>query len=421
MNELTPKTSLISAFLVHASVEIPFFIFPVIVLLVGNDLFQNLGAFKWIGLGSLGTIASLAAGLPSPFFGWLADRYRRGAMMFYSLIISALGALIIGFLGKSFIAMAAGVGLTGLGVSLYHPPGLSWVSTAYEDPVRQSYSSNYNRVLGIHGMGGTVGASIGPLSVYLLVDIINWRQIYILWAIPLVILAVGFWLFVGRYESRVEYFSSSPENLYTGNKANNMYLGNNRAVLVVFGFIFTMSLAGGMISFILSPFLSEVKKFKVSEAAFFVGFANLLGAIGQLIGGYLGDKFSEKFALLCSTTLQVGILVGIYIITQNFILFVFYIGLGMVTAIFMPATNSLLAKSAARRGSAFGWFMLISSVVRSLGPGIDGLLISVDPNDYLLIFSLAIFLSIGAVISLLLLKSTRAVIETTDNSTMRGI
>ena len=61
--------------------EIPFFIFPVIVLLVGKDIFPNLGVLSWIGLGAIGTIGTLAAGLPSPIFGRMADKYRRGTMM----------------------------------------------------------------------------------------------------------------------------------------------------------------------------------------------------------------------------------------------------------------------------------------------------------------------------------------------------
>ncbi len=168
--KISPKISLISAFIVHASVEVPFFIFPVIVLVVGNDLLQELGAFMWIGLGTLGTIGILAAGLPAPIFGWLADRQRHGLMMFLSLILGALGALIIGLFGNSFTVMLIGLGFAGLAVALYHPPGLSWVSSAFEDPDKGSYSANYNRILGIHGVGGTIGASLAPISIYFLID-----------------------------------------------------------------------------------------------------------------------------------------------------------------------------------------------------------------------------------------------------------
>lgn len=403
--KISPRVSLISAFLVHAFVEVPYFIFPVIILVVGSDLFQDMGAFMWIGLGSLGTIGILAAGLPSPVFGWLSDKYRRGSMMFFSLILGALGSLIIGLLGESFIGMTIGIVVIGLGNSLYHPPGLSWVSTAFEDSERRLTSSKFNRILGIHGVGGTIGASIAPISIFFLIDTITWRQIYFLWSIPLTILAMVFWLFIARHEPTVKF--SSP---FLGNNNITKMLpswknGINSTVLTIFVFMFAMSMTWGMISFILSPFLSEVKQFKVSQAAFFIGFSHLLAASGQMIGGILGDKYGEKIALSFAAALQVVVLIGIYVIDSSLIMFVLYVLLGVVNAIFWPSTNSLLAKSTKYRGSAFGGFMLIVNVVRSIGPSIDGLLMVIDPNNYLLIFIFSILFSIAAFFSLLFIKN----------------
>ena len=49
------------------AVEIPYFNFPVLILVVGEDL--NLGEFMLIGLGSIGTVEMLAAGLPAQLLG----------------------------------------------------------------------------------------------------------------------------------------------------------------------------------------------------------------------------------------------------------------------------------------------------------------------------------------------------------------
>ncbi|MFX0065428.1 MAG: MFS transporter [Candidatus Hermodarchaeota archaeon] len=404
VNKISPRTSLISAVLVHASVEIPYFIFPVIVIVVGNDLdfFMTLGSFKWIALGLIGTAASLAIALPSPAFGWLADRYRRGAMMFYSLIIEACGALIIGLFGNSFVALLTGTVLTGVGVSLYHPPGLSWVSSAYENPVEESYSQKFSGVLGIHGMGGTIGAAIAPLSVYLLIETFNWRYIYLLWVFPLLGLSLVFWLFIGRFEPENgdSVSTSSKKQIIPTNEKRNL-LGRNTSILSVFIFLFAISLVLGMISFILSPFLTEVKNLRISEAAFFIGLSTLLGASGQLIGGFLGDKYGEKITLVLSTSFQVICLITIYIMTTYSVLLLFYILLSMTFSIFWPITSSLLAKLSSRRGSAFGWFMMTTNIVRALGPGIAGLLIIVDAQEYFLIFFFAILLSLVALLSIL--------------------
>jgi MFS family permease len=376
-HSISPRFSLFTAFLIHCGVEIPFFIFPVIVLLVGSDLFPNIGVLSWIGLGTLGTIGTLAAGLPSPYFGRLADKYRRGVLMFVSLLLGALGSLLIGLWGNSFLVMAISVVLMGIGLALYHPPGLSWVSTAFEDPETHSYSSNYVKILALHGIGGSLGASIGPLSVYFFLDSLGWRQIYLFWSIPLTIIALGFWLFVGRHEPQRE---SSP---------------------------FLLS----MVNFILAAFLSETKDIQIATAAFFIGFSTLVGAIGQVSGGFFGDKYGEKAVLSTTAVAQVIVLIGIFLINNKLLLLILYVFLGVINALFWPSTNSLVAKNSSQQGVAFGFVMLSANIVGALGPSMDGFLLVINP-DYFLIFSIACLFSFcGFVLMLLLGQKSQEINE----------
>lgn len=397
--EISAKSSLISAFLVHLFVEIPYFIFPVLVLVVGKDL--NLGEFMWIGLGSIGTIGTLAAGLPAPLFGWFSDRSRRGPMMCFSLILSALGALIIGLFEISIVSIMLGFGLIGLGVGLYHPPGLSWVASAFKDQDNGRYSSYFNRVLGVHGVGGTVGSAVGPISVFFLFDIMSWRQIYLLWSIPLFLVALFFWIFIARFETapkkiKKDDYTTSPINY---NHIRKPTLNLNFIVISVF--MVLMSLTWGMINFILSPFLSEVKGFNISHAALFIGVSHLFGASGQLLGGVIADRYSEKVALLFASFFQSFVLIGIYLFNPPMVLFTLYMMLFIVNAIFWPVTNSFLAKNTSNIGRAFGWFILTVNVVRALGPTIDGILITISPGNYLLIFIGCIIFSSAAFFTLI--------------------
>jgi MFS family permease len=406
-DSITAKQSIISAFIIHGIVEIPYFIFPVIVLVVGKDL--ELGSFMWIGLGSLGTIAALSVGLPSPIFGWLVDRYRRGVMMFFSLILAGLGSLLIGLYGEIFLILALGIALVGLGVSLYHPAGLSWVTSAYENADKNSNSSYFNRILGLHGVGGTIGSSIAPISVYFLIDVISWRQIYFLWSFPFFIIAIGFWVLIGRHEHSIKYSPRIRQEFPVNEKIDNetsirKKYGSHLRLFLIFTFISLMSLSWGMVSFILSPFLSEEKHFKISEAALFIGVTHLIAASGQLIGGYLGDKYGEKISLSFAASLQIIVLFGLYFITNSVLIFILYILIHIVNTIFWPSTNSLLARSTIHRGSAFGGFMLVVNIVRSFGPTIDGLIISVFPSgSYLIIFSIVCVLSVGSLVTLYLI------------------
>lgn len=403
---ISPKISLISAFIIHGCVEIPYFIFPVIVILVGNDLFPDLGALSWIGLGALGTVGTLAAALPAPFFGRLADKYRRGVMMFISLLLAVLGSFSIGLLGESFFMMILGIIFLGLGISLYHPLGLSWITSAFEknDEKTRTYSSRYVRILALHGVGGTLGASIGPLSVYVLLSSLEWRQIYMFWSLPLMVVAVSFWITVARYEPKIEYIEKQPTNL--GHKIDSPMFDFSLLLFFIFAFITTLSLTRGMITFILSPFLSEVKNFEITTAALFMGLSTLLGAIGEILGGVLGDKYGERIVLSAFALIQVGILSLIFITEIQFILLILYIVLGINSALFWPSTNSLVAKNSNRRGIAFGRVILIANFFGALGPGIDGILLALDSNQYLMIFFFACTFSLIGFLFLLL--STRS-------------
>lgn len=386
---ISPKISLISAFIIHGSVEIPYFIFPVIVILVGNDLFPNLGAAAWIGLGILGTVGTLAAALPAPFFGRLADKYRRGVMMFVSLLLSVLGSFSIGLFGESFIVMIIGIIFLGLGISLYHPLGLSWVTSAFEknDENTRTYSSRYVRTLALHGVGGTLGASIGPLSVYVLFNLLEWRQIYLYWSFPLIAVALGFWVLVARHEPIMER-SFVSEELPTNSvsKAKSSNFDFSLVLFFIFAFITSLSLTRGMINFILSPFLSEVKGLEIATAALFIGLSTLLGTTGEVLGGVLGDKYGERIVLSGFALIQVGLLILIFITETQHLLLILYIFLGINNSLFWPSTNSLVAKNSTRRGVAFGRVILIANFFGALGPGIDGILLALVPNQYSMIF-----------------------------------
>ncbi|MCK5344802.1 MAG: MFS transporter, partial [Candidatus Heimdallarchaeota archaeon] len=325
-------------------------------------------------------------------------------MMCLSLILSALGAFIIGLSDSSLVITIFSFGLIGLGVGLYHPPGLSWVASAFKDEENGGYSSYINRILGVHGVGGTIGSAVGPISVFFLLNIMNWRQIYLLWSFPLFLLSLLFWVFVARFESPRE----RENNIHVKNKSTNFRIklksNISPTMLIIFVFMVLMSLTWGMVSFVLAPFLSEVKGFDISHAALFIGVSHLFGASGQLLGGVIADKYTEKVALLFASALQGVVILGIYILNPPAVLFALYMILFIVNAIFWPTTNSFLAKNTTQIGSAFGGFMLTVNVVRAAGPTIDGFLITLNPSNYLLIFVFAVIFSIAAFLTLTMVK-----------------
>jgi MFS family permease len=165
-----------------------------------------------------------------------------------------------------------------------------------------------------------------------------------------------------------------------------------------------MSLTRGMISFILSPFLSETKNVVIATAALLIGISTLIGSSGQVFGGIIGDKYGESTILSVTALIQVFVLIVIFFSGSIPVLFLFYILLGLLNALFWPSTNSIVAKNSKRRGSAFGYVMLSANLIGALGPVMDGILLVIDPNQYSLIFIFAGSFSLLAFISLVFLE-----------------
>ncbi|WP_455143540.1 MFS transporter [Candidatus Hodarchaeum mangrovi] len=399
IDKISNISELTAAVIMHASVEIPFFIFPVILLLVGNDLFSDVNSIVWIGLGSIGTLGTLAAGLPAPIFGYWSEKMNYGSLMSISVVLAACGSLIMFLWGDIYLGSVLGMIILGIALAIYHPPGLAWVTKKFYNEETNSYSTNYNKALAFHGAGGTIGASIGPLSVYFLIESFSWREIYLFWVFPLVIVAFLFWILIGRKNLNQK---SIPINYKKNEKVDQYSKSQARyiRIILLFGFIIAMSLSRGMINFIIAPFLSESKNFQITKAALFIGVTTLIGIFGQLLGGITGDKFSESFVLKINALLQAGVILLIYFSFGDILILVLYIVLSMSNSIFWPSTNSLIAKNTLKQSSAFGIVMFLANIVGAFGPLIDGIFLFWNLQKYLNIFIFASLCSFLAFIIL---------------------
>ena len=83
----------------------------------------------------------------------------------------------------------------------------------------------------------------------------------------------------------------------SANEENPAKWDFSAVLFIIFAFITTLSLARGIMNFILSPFLSEVKDFNIATAALFIGISTLVGAFGEILGGFIGDRYGERVIL----------------------------------------------------------------------------------------------------------------------------
>ncbi|RKD98341.1 MFS transporter [Halopiger aswanensis] len=130
-----------------------------------------------IGVALFGLIVALgyapfgAGALPG---GILADRYGPKR-----LILACLGGMSVAFLllsvGTSIYAVAVGLILWGVAASVYHPAGLSLISTGVAER---------GTVFAWHGIAGNVGIALGPFVAATLLIFLEWRLVAAILAVP---------------------------------------------------------------------------------------------------------------------------------------------------------------------------------------------------------------------------------------------
>ncbi len=106
--------------------------------------------------------------------GVLADRFGPKR-----LVLACLGGMSLSFLvlslATSIYAIAAGLILWGIAASVYHPAGLSLISTGVEER---------GTVFAWHGIAGNVGIALGPFVAATLLVVLEWQVVAAVLAVP---------------------------------------------------------------------------------------------------------------------------------------------------------------------------------------------------------------------------------------------
>jgi len=362
-------------FLVHAMTMI----LPAILVILQREFSVSL-----IYLGELVTIQILFLGLGGFPAGILADRFGSRAVLmayFAGLVIASIWL----YCSNTFSMAAIGLGLLGLITGLYHPAGLKMVS----------HSPNVSRYMSYHGVSGSLGLAAGPMYGSWMANWMGWRTAYlILGGLAL----VGF-IFMLLNQNDPDHKQEKFNFNITFSRSQILII----SVASLWGFAHH-----GLFNFLALYFEGTVSTElgAVVGSGFLMGFVLLLGIIGQLSGGWLGEKYPRKNIYIWVVGLNIPFL----------IMMAFYSGwtlvgiagiLGAVNFMFQPINNSLLADvtPSDQRGLIYGFSAGISFGIGSLAGIVGGYLGEILSINYIFP-SMAVFL-VPAVIFAILLKKVK--------------
>lgn len=296
----------------------------------------------------LWTLGAALIGLGAPLAGWLSDRWSEAGMMAVFFWLTGAGAVAAGAASDTY-GLWLGLAVLGLGASIYHPVGMSWI-------VKNAESRG--AALGWLGLFGSLGVASAGVTAGGLTDLAGWRSAFI---IPGgVCLAMGaaltFCIVTGRVRDR--RVDAKPQAEPSRGDAYRAFF-----VLSV-----TMICAGVMFNamqVVLPKLFGERLSGVLGEGTFGVGglvtLVYLTAAIPQLLGGRLADRYPLKRIYVLCLAIQAPMMALLAVLAGTPIVAA-AVAVVIASQTQIPAENMLLARYTPdrHRGLAFGAKFILS-------------------------------------------------------------
>ena len=239
--------------------------------------------------------------LPS---GFIADSYRRyTSLILFSAIMSfGSGYFLMGVTNSYSIAILASA-VIGFGTALWHPAGIGALSI--------TYPNNRGTALSIHGVGASIGDSLGPIIVGALFLQFSWQNIMML-HFPASIVAgliISFSVIKAyRWQNEKKEFKN-----YLSDIKKLASSIQTISIMASYSFILMGRL---VIQTFLQIYISETLGYSSFVLGVYLTLLYVLGMISQPIMGVASDKYGRKMVLAPSYGLLSLLYLGL-IISNN--------------------------------------------------------------------------------------------------------
>lgn len=320
-------------------------------------------------------------------------------------------------LGLVVIALA--LVLWGAAASVYHPSGLSLISTGVEER---------GSAFAYHGMAGNVGIAFGPLATLLLLEVLPWRVVTLLLAAPAAIgVALALRIDVDETaavdDERDAGAEASPDG---GSKADAVdglpafRRGTRELFVGPFVAIFAIVILSGLFYRGFLTFLPDILSgFAVFEPVSLAGtsfapdryvYVGILtvGVAGQYAGGKLTDRTRPEIGIAGAMTGLAALAIAFLPAAEAGIAAFLVVAalLGFFLFLVQPQYQAAVADAtpAGQRGLSYGYTYLGVFGVGALGGGVAGAILTWGSAGVLFAV-LAAFAGTAAIIAALALRA----------------
>jgi MFS family permease len=310
--------------------------------------------------------------------GILADRF--GSRRLIAACLAGMGgSFVLLGLAPGLWTMGGALLLWGAAASVYHPAGLSLISTGVQQR---------GRGLAWHGIGGNVGIAAGPLVTALLLLVLDWSTVAVLLGLP-ALGAAGLALRASFDERAAVRAAGSSE---AAPPTDAPAIGGLRALFRRSVGLFTLSFVAvfgvaaasglyyrGMLTFLpdlLTPLVTVDLPVDLDTGRYVYAGLLTVGIAGQYVGGRLTDRFSTVHALAVAFAALGGIALLFLPVAQTGTagLLVASAVLGFALFVIQPLYQASVAEYSPpeARGLSYGYTYLAVFGVGALGAALAG-------------------------------------------------
>jgi len=329
-----------------------------------------------VQVGLFGTARTVCSSIMNIPAGIIADMWRGkvGIILATSLTSLALGYFIIGT-SEFYWLVLIGVGVTGLGTSLWHAPAFGTLGAIYPDKRATA--------LAIHRMGGSVGDSISPIVVGILLggfvfagfewSGLHWRTLSLVLVAPALVSALAVLIFYGRAIGE-EGNKESQDFVSYMTAAKGLLV--NPTVVAMVSLTSVRAMAHNSLSIFLIIYMDEDLGYEVFKIGYHMALLTLLGVVSAPIMGWTSDKFGRRPVITISL-FAMSFLILLLIVFGEGVSLVVILGL---LGVFLYTVNPVMLAAAidgAPRGTESSVTALMftgPSIFGAIAPVIAGLL-----------------------------------------------
>mgnify|MGYP002009527751 FL=1 len=336
-------------------------------------------------VGLIFSIASFCFGIGSLPMSFLYNKYGPKTLIAFSQIGIFTSALLVGFSNNIIMFSISNI-LLGLFASIHHPVSLTLISEVFE--------KNISKANAFHGVFGSIGVSLGPLISYYALMYYSWHHAFIFTAffniilIPLTLKAIP-------NTEKIDILQLDDFK----DKYQNLILKIFLMISFVVGLSFT----------VFNTFIPSVFRVDFGESSNSIVSAIMLtGFIGQILSGYLGDRFNRIKLLSLVFLMLLPLFISIPFIGKNLLIICSTL-LAIIMYSIQPLINSIIKDitTVKIRSVIFGLNFFLMFGLSGLAAYIGGVI--ADNYSFKLIFPIfALLFPIGIILLYMLNDKRKA-------------